>query len=122
MICSKNEFGVAKRNKSIIKLLLVEFLAFALKNDAIFESSEFQAYLGYGKNLFFLKENYFMDISLLQYVVDQKEEMTKELEELAPQNKIDLKNEGPNEDEINKIVSIFKLGEKQKKTASKLIK
>ncbi len=37
-------------------------------------------------------------------------------------NKIDLKNEGPNEDEINKIVSIFKLGEKQKKTASKLIK
>ena len=76
------DLGIESRNKSVIKLLLVEFLAFALKNDAIFESSEFQAYLGYGKNLFFLKENYFMDISLLQYVVDQKEEMTKELEEI----------------------------------------
>ena len=37
-------------------------------------------------------------------------------------NKIDLKNEGPNENEINKIISIFKLSDKQKITASKLVK
>jgi len=37
-------------------------------------------------------------------------------------NKIDLKNEGPNEKEIEKIISIFQLNEKQKKIASKLVK
>ncbi len=37
-------------------------------------------------------------------------------------NKIDFKNEGPNPEEIEKIISIFKLSEKQKKIASKIIK
>ena len=37
-------------------------------------------------------------------------------------NKIDFKNDGPDENEINKIISIFKLSDKQKITASKLVK
>ena len=37
-------------------------------------------------------------------------------------NKIDFKNEGPNQEEIEKTISIFKLSEKQKKIASKIIK
>ena len=37
-------------------------------------------------------------------------------------NKIDFKEEGPNQDEIEKIISVFKLNEKQKKTASKIVK
>jgi len=37
-------------------------------------------------------------------------------------NKIELKEGGPNEDEIEKIISIFKFDSEQKKTASKLIK
>ena len=37
-------------------------------------------------------------------------------------NKIDLRNEGPNSKETEKIISIFKFNEKQKIVASKLIK
>ena len=37
-------------------------------------------------------------------------------------NKIDLNESGPNNDEIEKIISVFKLNEKQKQTASKLVK
>ena len=37
-------------------------------------------------------------------------------------NKIDLRNEGPNTEEIEKIISIFKFNDKQKISASKLIK
>ena len=37
-------------------------------------------------------------------------------------NKIDLKDGGPNDKEIEKIISIFKLNNKQKITASKIIK
>ena len=37
-------------------------------------------------------------------------------------NKIDFKDEGPNKKEVEKIISIFKLNEKQKIIASKLIK
>ena len=37
-------------------------------------------------------------------------------------NKIDLRDEGPNKKEIEKIISIFQLNEKQKVIASKLIK
>ena len=37
-------------------------------------------------------------------------------------NKIDLNENGPNDDEIEKIISVFRLSEKQKKTASKIIK
>ena len=37
-------------------------------------------------------------------------------------NKIDLKNEGPNEKEVEKIISIFQLNEKQKKIAIKIVK
>ena len=36
--------------------------------------------------------------------------------------KIDFKDEGPNQLEIEKIISVFKLNEKQKKTASSIIK
>ena len=37
-------------------------------------------------------------------------------------NKIDLRNEGLNSEEIEKIISIFKFNDKQKNTASKLVK
>jgi succinyl-CoA synthetase beta subunit len=37
-------------------------------------------------------------------------------------NKIELKDDGPNENEIENIITIFQLSEKQKETASKLIK
>ena len=37
-------------------------------------------------------------------------------------NKIDFKNHGPDQEEINKIISIFKLNEDQKKSASRLVK
>ena len=37
-------------------------------------------------------------------------------------NKIELKSDGPNEKEIEKIISIFQFNEKQKKTAVKIIK
>ena len=37
-------------------------------------------------------------------------------------NKIDLRSEGPSSEEINKIISIFEFNEKQKITASNLIK
>ena len=36
-------------------------------------------------------------------------------------NKIELKDEGPSEKEILKIISIFKLNQKQIKTASKIV-
>ncbi len=36
-------------------------------------------------------------------------------------NKIDLKDDGPSEDELNKILSVFKFSDKQKNIASKLI-
>ena len=37
-------------------------------------------------------------------------------------NKVDFKKEGPNDEEIEKIISIFKFNDQQKKIASKLIK
>ena len=37
-------------------------------------------------------------------------------------NKIELKKEGPNESEIEKIISVFHLNKNQKETAAKLIK
>ena len=37
-------------------------------------------------------------------------------------NKVDLKNEGPNQEEIENIISIFKLNSEQKKTAHQVIK
>ena len=37
-------------------------------------------------------------------------------------NKVDLKTEGPNEKEINEIISVFKLNENQIHTAKKLVK
>ncbi len=37
-------------------------------------------------------------------------------------NKIDFKKEGPNQEEVEKIISVFKLNEQQKKTASEIIK
>tara|TARA_B100000963_G_scaffold360129_1_gene389855 strand:- start:4787 stop:5950 length:1164 start_codon:yes stop_codon:yes gene_type:complete len=37
-------------------------------------------------------------------------------------NKIDLKDEGPNQNEVEKIISIYQLDEEQKKIASKIIK
>ncbi len=37
-------------------------------------------------------------------------------------HKIDFKEEGPNQEETEKIISVFKLNEQQKKTASRIIK
>ena len=37
-------------------------------------------------------------------------------------NKIDLKDNGPDENEIEKIISVFRLNENQKKTASRIVK
>ena len=37
-------------------------------------------------------------------------------------NKIDLKDNGPDEKEIEKIISVFRLNENQKKTASRIVK
>ena len=37
-------------------------------------------------------------------------------------HKIDFKEEGPNQEEIEKIISVFKFNEQQKKTASRIIK
>ena len=52
-----------------------------------------------------------------------------DIEKVASENpekiitrKIDFKKEGPNKKEIESIISVFKLSEKQKETASKLIK
>ena len=56
---------VLLQNDDIVKLLLVELLAFILKNKKTFESKKFQDYLGYGSNMFHLKSG------LLKYIVDQ---------------------------------------------------
>ena len=50
------------------------------------------------------------------------EKVALETPEKIITNKIDFKEEGPNEKEIEKIISVFKFDEKQKKTASRIIK
>ena len=50
------------------------------------------------------------------------EKVAKDTPEKIITNKIEFKNEGPDLDEIEKIISIFKLSEDQKKIAIKLIK
>ena len=50
------------------------------------------------------------------------EKVAQETPDKIITNKIDLNESGPNDDEIEKIISIFRLSEKQKKTAYKLIK
>ena len=50
------------------------------------------------------------------------EKVASETPEKIITNKIDFKEEGPNEKEIEKIISVFKFDEKQKKTASRIIK
>ncbi len=50
------------------------------------------------------------------------EKVALETPEKIVTNRIDLKNNGPDQEEIEKIISIFKLNEDQKKTASKIIK
>ena len=50
------------------------------------------------------------------------EKVARENPEKIITRKIDLKKEGPNEEEIENIISIFKLSNDQKKTASKLVK
>ncbi len=50
------------------------------------------------------------------------EKVANETPDKITTNKIDLKLEGPNEKEIEKIISIYKLNTKQKKVASKLVK
>ena len=49
------------------------------------------------------------------------EKVAKETPEKIITNKIDIKNEGPNDIEINKIISIFNFNPEQKKIAFKLI-
>ena len=50
------------------------------------------------------------------------EKVASEHPEKIITNKIDLKESGPEQSEIEKIISIFKLNEEQKKIASKLVK
>ena len=50
------------------------------------------------------------------------EKVATESPEKIITNKIDLKDEGPGDNEIKKIISVYKLNEKQKKTAFKLIR
>ena len=50
------------------------------------------------------------------------EKVASETPEKIVTNKIDLKNEGPNEKEIDKIISIFNFNSDQKQTAANLIK
>jgi succinyl-CoA synthetase beta subunit len=50
------------------------------------------------------------------------EKVAKETPDKIITNKIDLNESGPNNNEIEEIISAFGLNEKQKKTASKLIK
>ena len=50
------------------------------------------------------------------------EKVASENPEKIITNKIDLKESGPEQSEIEKIISIFKLNEEQKKIASKLVK
>ncbi len=49
------------------------------------------------------------------------EKVARETPEKIITNKIDLKDEGPNESEIDKIISIFNFNEDQKKVANNLI-
>ncbi len=50
------------------------------------------------------------------------EKVAQETPDKIITNKIDLNESGPSNDEIEKIISVFRLSEKQKKTAYKLIK
>ena len=50
------------------------------------------------------------------------EKVAQETPDKIITNKIDLKESGPSNDEIEKIISVFRLSEKQKQTAYKLIK
>ena len=50
------------------------------------------------------------------------EQVAKDLPDKIITNKIDLKNEGPDENEIEKIISIFKLNQQQQISAKNLIK
>ena len=50
------------------------------------------------------------------------EKVASEAPEKIVTNKIELKNQGPKDEEIEKIISIFKLNNDQKKKASKLVK
>ena len=50
------------------------------------------------------------------------EKVASEKPEKIITNKIELNDEGPNENEIEKIISIFNLNNQQKKTASNLVK
>ena len=50
------------------------------------------------------------------------EKVAQETPDKIITNKIDLNESGPNNDEIEKIISVFRLSEKQKQTAYKLIK
>jgi succinyl-CoA synthetase beta subunit len=50
------------------------------------------------------------------------EKVASETPEKIITNKIDYKNDGPNQQEIEKIISIFRLNETQKKVAARLVK
>ena len=50
------------------------------------------------------------------------EKVASETPEKIKTKKIDLKNDGPNEEEINEIISVFGLNKIQKESASKLVK
>ena len=50
------------------------------------------------------------------------EKVASEAPEKIVTNKIELKNQGPKDEEVEKIISIFKLNNDQKKEAAKLVK
>ena len=117
-LCSKNKFGqtpldlaLASKNDGLVKIVLVEFLNFALKNNSIFQTNEFQQFLGEDGNMFHLIHR-FEDRSLLKYIVDQGTSMMKERQELLDlMIKIDkFRNSEDLENSQYRIVQQLKFG------------
>ena len=70
---------IARHNKNIFRIILIDFLNYALKSPK-FSSSEFQNQLGSGYNLFCLKRDFEGNKTLLEFLNDQG--LVKEREEL----------------------------------------
>ena len=70
---------LARHNKNIFKLILIDFLNYALKTPKL-SSNEFQKQLGSGVNLFCLKRDFDGNKTLLEFLNDQG--LVKEREEV----------------------------------------
>ena len=73
--------AISSKNENVIKVLLVEFLSFSLKNRSILKKEAFQKFVGVGEEMFHLRKH-FHNISLLRYITDQGDSKLKEREEL----------------------------------------